>query len=276
MVVGDNNLYSRIFNMVLFDIMHPDMDLIAIYFQYLKNKISPKFLKESGYFDLSSEAFFWERSFHEWHIKDPNNPPCGKRALETKESISFALECIEKDFRPPYRCIEVGCGPTSQFYTDNLKDRTDVEIITVDPLSETYKNLHLKYNTNYNISCITGYGEKLNELFPEKHFHLVYSQNAIDHSSSPKKFIDNLYHITVTGGYLIIYGFVNEGSAAKWLGLHQWNIEVENGHLLRSNRDKSIFKENMTRHLNMDLVYADVTGSNIGDKYTLIYKKNKL
>ena len=272
--MGDSKIVNRIFNYIIFDVRTADRDLLKIYYTFFKNKFIAKFHMNSDFIDLSSEAFFWERAFRQRHLKDRSTPPYGKKAEKSKDSIQTALNYIETNFDPPYRFIDVGCGPTSQFNTNDLRNRSDLEIISVDPLAETYINLHKKYKTGYDIKCIYGYGEKLTDLFPKNHFHLVYSQNSIDHSQNPVKFMDNLCEILIKGGYLVLYGFIREGSAAKWLGLHQWDIEFENGYLLLTSRDKSIFKEMMINGSKMDLIYEEVSGSNIGDTYTLIYKKN--
>ncbi len=271
--MGDNKLINRIIGSLLFDLNHIDEDILKIYYNYLKNKILLRLHKGPWDFDLNSEDFFWRRSFHELYIKDQRIPPYSSIAVESKKSIQLALGRIEKEFEPPYRCIDVGCGPTSQFFTEDLKNRKDLEILTVDPLAETYNHLHIKYKTKYDIKCLMGYGEKLTELFPENHFHLVYSQNAIDHSQSPEDFFKKSYQILIKGGYLVLYGFIKEGTAARWLGLHQWDIEVEKGQLLLTSRDRIINKKIMTNVLGIENVYEEITGPNIGDTYTLIYKK---
>jgi SAM-dependent methyltransferase len=271
--MGDKKIINRIINSLLFDLKHIDIDIVNIYFIYLKNIALLKFHRGSWDCDLSSEDFFWRRHFHELYIKYPNIPPYSNVPIKSKRSIQLALGYIENQFKPPYRCVDVGCGPTSQFFTEDLKKRNDLEILTVDPLAETYNHLHNKYRTRYDLKCLTGYGERLTELFPEGYFHIVYSQNAIDHSQSPEDFLKKLYLILIKGGYLVLYGFIKEGTAARWLGLHQWDIEVEEGHLLLTSRDGTINKKNMTNAINMETVYEEVTGPNIGDTYTLIYKK---
>lgn len=271
--MGDSQIINRILDYIIFDVKTADQDLLKMYFRFLKTKLRAKLYKNKDFIDLSSEAFFWERAYREKYLKN-GIAPYSKIAEKPKNSIQKALNYIEKNFYPPYRLVDVGCGPTSQFYTNDLRNRSDLEIISVDPLAELYVNLHKKYKTGYDIKCINGYGEKLIDLFPKNHFHIVYSQNAIDHSQDPIKFMDNLCEILMKGGCLVLYGFIKEGSAAKWLGLHQWDIEFENGILLLSSRNKSIFKRSMIDESKMNLIYEEISGSNIGDTYTLVYKKN--
>lgn len=249
-----------------------DKELFSIYTRFLKNMLISKVRKSSDIAGLSSGAFFWERNFHELHIRNPDVPPYGL-LNECKESIRFALKIIAERFLPPFRCIDVGCGPTSQFYSLDLKCRSDLLIVCVDPLAETYKRLHDRYNTGYDIECIRGFGEKLYDLFDAKTFHLAYSQNAIDHCQSPEEFLTNLFYVLKPGGMLVLYGFIKEGSATGWLGLHQWDIEIDNGHILLSNKSKTINKKDISERLDMRLRYQEITGHNIKDTYTLIYEK---
>ena len=187
----NETVYSRIFNGVVLDITHFDKVLARAYrdlaINYLQSKLS-------GLPNLSSEIFFWEREYHSFKVR--HVPPIGAVKDECcKKSIQYALTNLKAKFIEPLKLIEVGCGPTSQFYTQEISNRSDLAIMTVDPLAEIYQRLHQQYNTGYNIICTKGYGETLNMFLETESFHLVYSQNAIDHSMSPalffRKFVQN-------------------------------------------------------------------------------------
>ena len=267
--MGDDKVKKRVFSYILFDITHIDKELIGIYFHFLTEKIN-SYLR--SHLDLSSESFFWRRLYHEHRIKRPNEILYPRGDI-TKKSIIFGLNKIKTKYSETILCLDCGCGPTSQFFTNDFIDRSDIKIITVDPLSEVYKELHRKYKTGYDLVCIPGYGECLDELFPKGFFHLVYSQNAIDHSQDPKKFLEMLNYVLKPNGYLILHGFIKEGSAANWLGLHKWDIETTEGHLLLSNRNGQIKKLNLTRQLNLKVHCKSIDGQKIGDRYTIIYEK---
>lgn len=170
------------------------------------------------------------------------------------------------------KLVEVGCGPTSQFYSEDIANRSDLEIITVDPLALHYKKLHQQYKTPYSITCVEGYGETLDKLFKEGSFHLVHSQNAVDHSISPELFVYNLSKILRIGGYLILHGFIKEGSNANWLGLNKWDIEAENDDLLLTNRSKGIYRKSLTRHLGLALVSSEIKHQL---SHTCIFERDK-
>ena len=139
-------------------------------------------------------------------------------------------------------------------------------------IGEFDHHINKKYCSNYDIECIKGYGEGLSQIFPQNFFHLIYSVNAIDHSQNPQKFINNIHHVLKPGGYLVLQGFIKEGSAAHWFGLHQWDIDIENNDLLLTNKKRTIYRENLTKEI-FNLIWKNVDGCEIGNKYTMVYKK---
>ncbi len=266
--MDDNNINKRILSYILFDITHPTPYLIKTYLHFFKDKIS---LKIHSTPDLSSESLHWRRFCHQYSIECPDQAIFPQETQ--KDSILYALKRLRREVQGDIHCLDVGCGPTSQFYTTQIKDDKQVQIISVDPLAEVYKELHRKYETDYDIECVIGYGEKLSELFPEKQFHLVYTQNALDHSQNPIEFFKNCYNVVSDGGYLILHGFIKEGTAAKWLGLHNWDIEVDGEGLLLTDKQKNYNRLNFTKDYDLNLVYKKITGDGIGDMYTFVYKK---
>lgn len=269
--MGDDQFFSRLFNYFRFDLTHLSKETIEIYFGLIKDKIRFNISSEP---DLSSEIFHWKRYYHQYALENPGKAVF-HRETTTKKSILISLEKLKVQFDDLLYCLDVGCGPTSQFYTNDFLKREDVRIINVDPLAEVYKNLHKKYCNKYDIEYITGYGERLSQIFPKDFFHLIYSQNAIDHSQNPQEFIINMFNVLKPGGFLVLHGFIKEGSAAHWFGLHKWDIEVENNDLLLTNKKRTIHKKNLTKELDLSLIWKNVDGFGIGNKYTMVYKKNK-
>lgn len=269
--MGDDVITKRILSYVLFDISHPTPYLIKTYLDFLKDKLASKKNKTP---DLSFESLHWKRYYHQCRLTDPEEKILS-RQTDTKQSILFALNKLKDEIQGDIHCLDVGCGPTSQFYTTQIKHNSQIQCISVDPLAETYKEIHKRYDTDYDIECIAGYGEKLDELFPKERFHLVYSQNAIDHSQNPIEFFKNCYEVAKDGGYIILHGFVKEGTAAKWLGLHKWDIEVDGTDLLLTDKQKTYDRFNITNDYDVTVVYKKVTGDDIGHMYTFVYQKSK-
>jgi len=268
--MGDNAFLNRIFGYLLFDITHIDSDIITIYIAYAENRMKSFISTEP---DLSSEIFHWERYCHQYNIENPNEQ-IFSRYKHAKPSILSSIKLLKNEFNEQLNCLDVGCGPTSQFYSEDLENRNDIILISVDPLADFYMSLLKKYNIKYTIKCIPGYGEKLDELFSKDTFHLIYTQNAIDHSQNPNEFIKKMFYILKPRGIIVFFGFIKEGTAAHWIGLHQWDIEIDNDDLVLSSRDKSINRINLTRYLNIRSLHSIVEGNDVGDKYTMIYQKN--
>lgn len=269
--MGDDVITKRILSYVLFDISHPTPYLFKTYLDFFKEKLVSKKNKTP---DLSFESLHWKRYYHQCSLTDPDEKILS-RDTRTKESILFALQRLKEEIQGDIRCLDVGCGPTSQFYTNQIKEFDQMKIVSVDPLAETYKEIHRRYKIDYDIECLTGYGEKLDELFPKEEFHLVYSQNAIDHSQNPIEFFKNCYQVIKSGGYFILHGFIKEGTAAKWLGLHKWDIEVDGNDLLLTDKQKKYKRFNFTKDYDFTMVYKKITGNDVGDMYTFVYQKPK-
>lgn len=271
--MGDTNILKRIVSYIWFDVTHPSPYLAKIYLQFIKEKIMSKIRSTP---DLSSEAFHWRRYYRQQSIQHPDREMSSAelpQGTKTKDSIVYALEQLRKEVQGDIYCLDVGCGPTSQFNTRQIEDDERVRVLSVDPLAEVYKELHERYNTGYAIECVTGYGEKLGELFPGKQFHLVYTQNAMDHSQNPVLFFKNCYDIVVDKGLLIVHGFIKEGTAARWIGLHNWDIEVDGDDLLLTDKQKKYNRFNFTKDYGLKPVYKEITGDDIGDMYTFVFKK---
>ncbi len=268
------NIYSRLLKMLSYDMSHFDSNVLMIYLDLLNDSLRSRISKEP---DLSSEKFFWARLFHERMTKQ------GYVSREEKklhfispsgQAIIQTLNELKKKFNEPLRLVDIGPGPFSEFYIAGLSDRSDLEIVSVDPLADFYRKLHDRYKTNYNIKCVAGYGENLYNYFEKETFHLAYAQNSIDHSQNPVLFVNNMYDLVKPGGYLILDGHIKIGSVDGWTGLHKWDIEVKGNDLLLTNRSKTIFERNLLSGLDVSLVSKVVMQGYFMGLYIFIYVKN--
>jgi SAM-dependent methyltransferase len=265
------NPYIKMLRMVSFDIRNFDPFLLTTYFDLLRGSIRTRVSKEANF---SSERFFWTRFFHERKKRFGYVMRCKSASVcsPTTEAILSALAKLEKSFPAPLLLIDVGAGPFSAFNIDSLVNRSDLKIVTVDPLADFYKELHRKFQTNYASNLVKGYGEALDEHFEKDRFHLAITENALDHAMNPKLFIRKLFDIVKPGGYLILTGYVNNGSIEKWQGLHKWDIEVMNGELILSNQSKTTY-ENIFSGLNVSPIKRIIKKGDI-DTYYFTYVKN--
>ncbi len=126
--------------------------------------------------------------------------------------------------------LELGSGPVSLLMAG--VDEGMIEVVAVDPLARTYSQLLKKYDLSFPIKPINGYGEDLRRFLPERTFDLGYSSNALDHTTSPKQCLIQMTESIHSGGYLILEGFVREGSQGDWIGLHKHDLYLEGERLM--------------------------------------------
>lgn len=62
-------------------------------------------------------------------------------------------------------------------------------------------------------------------------YDVVHISNAIDHSQQPDIAYQKMLQAVKPGGFLIVQGFVNEGTHEDWTGFHNWNLDVTFGNL---------------------------------------------
>jgi SAM-dependent methyltransferase len=67
-------------------------------------------------------------------------------------------------------------------------------------------------------------------------FDVVYSSNALDHTRSPRRCIEQMTAVLRPGGWLVLEGFLREGSNGNWVGLHQHDLFPANGTLVHLDR----------------------------------------
>jgi SAM-dependent methyltransferase len=270
------NPYFKMLEMVSSDFRNFDFFLLTSYCDLLRGSIQTRVSKEANF---STERFFWARFFRDRKKRFGyvSRSKSDSASFLTTEAIFSALAELEKYFPTPLSLIDVGSGPFSAFNIENLIKRSDLKIVTVDPLADFYKELHRKFQTKYRLNCIKGYGEKLDELFKEERFHLAITENALDHAMNPKLFITKLLDVVKPGGYLILTGYVNNGSNERWQGLHKWNIEVINGELILSNQSNTTY-ENILTGLSVSPIRRIVKKGDIYkgdvDTYCFAYVKN--
>jgi SAM-dependent methyltransferase len=259
---------TRIYNYIFFDISHLSKEIISIYIRFLKNKLQSIFFHRT---DFSSEIFFWERQYNQFFISGKYPRNWNAYLSKNSKEMTQIIDILLKTFDHNLKFIDVGSGPITSFF-----DKIDImkwNIVTVDPLAKIYNSLNERYPVIYPLNCIEGTGETLDKIYEKDSFHVVLCENAIDHATSPHTFIENLFYILKPGGFLFLSGYINEGSAANWIGLHQHDLSISEDHILWTNRDHSMENFNITKNLKMTLFYKRVEGTSPGDEFTLIYQK---
>ncbi|MBY0404437.1 MAG: methyltransferase domain-containing protein, partial [Cyanobacteria bacterium] len=191
-----------------------------------------------------------------------------------REVISYLQAMTESLGRKP-KVLDVGSGPVSIFgygVQNNL-----IDLNAVDPLATQYIEVLDKLGYSLKHSLIKGFGEELSVLFGSDAFDLVWTENAIDHSISPSKVLEEMVKVVRPGGYVFLKCWTREGTFEEWSGLHQHDIYLnENLELVcESNApDKPIKTLSiLNKGLPLELVYSTPPSTEIRSQILMIWKK---
>jgi hypothetical protein len=84
------------------------------------------------------------------------------------------------------------------------------------------------------------FAEDLSAFFAPDSFDLVHCINALDHSFDPLRAIHEMLRVARVGGTVVLMHQPNEAEAENYVGLHQWNFDVQDGRFVVWNRERRI------------------------------------
>jgi len=216
---------------------------------------------------LKSEEVYWHYILLRRHgYRESKRLNRGERKKIFPKKL---LQFIKQKDKP--LLLEIGSGPLSDLawgVENNLFD-----IITIDPLAKVYNKLMKRYKIDYPIKPVEGTGEELSTLFDKNQFSIVYSRNALDHTFNPQLCIKNMVAVLKNKGFLYICGNVKEGTKVHWQGLHKHDLVLADGNLCHYNQEGKM--TNLTKDLNIKLVYKSKTGDSPGNWFTVVFQKNE-
>jgi SAM-dependent methyltransferase len=129
------------------------------------------------------------------------------RAMAVPAELRRCAVELATEFHRLPRLLEVGSGPVSLLA--GAVDDGLCTVVAVDPLARVYRQLLDRHGMRYPIRPRVGHGERL--AFPQGSFDLVYSSNALDHTRSPRRCLEQMCRVLRPGGFLLLEGFVREG-----------------------------------------------------------------
>lgn len=154
-------------------------------------------------------------------------------------------ELIPKEVRPYLSLIpregavlDVGSGPVSRL--SGGAHRGEYRLTATDLLTVEYRAMYAAYGLEHvldNVTYVPCPAEALYRQFGAESFDFVTMHNAIDHTTSPSATFKQLVEITKVGGHIVITGHSREGSNERWQGMHQHDIWLSDGRLMRCGRD---------------------------------------
>ncbi|QSB16861.1 class I SAM-dependent methyltransferase [Natronosporangium hydrolyticum] len=230
---------------------------------------------------LSDELAFWqsalrgETEYLRSRLTQMLSPE-GRRAKFPVRLLAHLRQFAEQTGRPAL-ILDAGAGPFSTLAW--ASEQRLAEVVAVDPLAEAYAQMLAEYGYEYPVIARTGSGEQLCDLFPEAHFDVVYSRNALDECVSPHEMLRQLVRVLRGGGLLFLEGTVAEGTRQGWVGLHQHDlVPVEDDFL---HRGPNIAASSLIRGLPLRRIFGGTgedgavvaTSWRDSDWYVLIYEK---
>ena len=80
--------------------------------------------------------------------------------------------------------------------------------------------------------------ENLGQVLEPSSFDVVFCNNALDHTQSPRVSLENMVKVVRNNGYIVIAGHSMEGTHENWDGIHMHDLYVEGGQLWRSGENE--------------------------------------
>lgn len=143
-------------------------------------------------------------------------------------------ELIPCDNKTNVKVLDIGAGPVSK--VGKIHNGYAIELVPIDPMADKYRNILTALNLQPKYWTRNGEGERLSQQFEQNSFDLIHARNSIDHCLNPIKVIEEAITVLKPKHYFYLNHYRNEGKAAKYYGLHQWNFDVVDGDFIITNR----------------------------------------
>ncbi|MDZ7711052.1 MAG: class I SAM-dependent methyltransferase [Roseovarius sp.] len=133
--------------------------------------------------------------------------------------------------------LDIGSGPLSWVGTSH-PDFT-VNVTAVDPLAD-------EYNAELDNKGVTGVGRPIKGYFETAlwqlgaaRFDVVWCANSLDHSIDPVIGLYNIINLCRPGGGVILMFHPDEAEREAYVGLHQWNLNIDNERLMLTRKGRT-------------------------------------
>jgi SAM-dependent methyltransferase len=148
------------------------------------------------------------------------------------------------EFDDKVSILDVGAGPLT--ILGKRYPGKSLRITPVDALAHDYDRLLAEFAIDPPVRTRFCPGEELLKRFSPESFDIAYARNSLDHSYDPGAIVRNMVAVVRKNGFVVLRHVRQEGEHQNYSGFHQWNFDVENGHLVLWNRVK---KRDLTEEL---------------------------
>jgi SAM-dependent methyltransferase len=212
---------------------------------------------------IDFEISFWTNFFATKGLQWPDDYAA---RLDLNTPIyPFYIQHLRTDDFSIAKILDVGSGPISRL--GKVHNGTRLDITACDPLADHYAQILAKYDITPPIRTVKAFAEDLSAYFGKNIFDLVVCTNALDHSFEPLRGIAQMLDVVKVGGTVLLEHLFNEAEAETYMGFHQWNFDLQDGHFIMWNRDARI---NASEYFSQ---FADVLVENRG--YATVYFKKR-
>ena len=185
---------------------------------------------------VAYEVAFWNNLLRWNHFYGSSSNKVDE-LVEHMELTGFDVDAYLASRESP-KVLDVGAGMSylagNYIKKDGQKEFVDIQF--VDPLAFHYNKILSKYHRKLP-TIKFGMVEYLSSYFENGSIDLVIIQNALDHSFDPIKGIRECMITLKIGGVLYLNHHPNEAETERYKGFHQYNISLEDGKLMISDRN---------------------------------------
>jgi SAM-dependent methyltransferase len=186
--------------------------------------------RETWLSGLDSEVSWWRGVINavgdeaQWHDE------LAARAQPDKPFADWLVPLITTAPLSEAKVLDVAAGPISVLGW--VHDGKPVAVTAVDALADEYNQMLDRKGLTPPVRTVRCEAENLSDIFPPASFDLVYMQNALDHCYDPLRVIDSALKLLKPGASFIISSYINEAASAHYEGLHQWNVDIDEGEMV--------------------------------------------
>jgi hypothetical protein len=165
---------------------------------------------------LQDELKFWEDGLARGEFGDLRDPEtsvrdkCIVKALEEIDAVDISI-------------LDVGAGPLTA--VGHRYPGKQLTITATDLLADSYMGIMDRLGVVPPVRTVQLAGEDLLTRWEPNSFDITCSQNALDHSADPWVILQQM--LTLSRSHVALRHFRNEGEHNGYIGLHGWNIDVQ-------------------------------------------------
>lgn len=162
--------------------------------------------------------------------------------------------------------LDVGSGPISPLTWGH--EAGLFRLTCCDALGAEYHQLFEKHGVSQPLPILPIYGEDIDYI---EDYHIAFSKNALDHCLLPVTVFENMVRSVKRGGYIIIWSYVDEGSAMSWSGGHQYNLNLEENQLTLTSKDGT--KRILTESLPLSYIWSERWDGLHNGQFQVVYER---